>query len=196
MKDIRSRHGIKLGDKIIVKIQNVSGKLDWENHKKSMHNHQEEHQVVEIQKLEVFGRNETKSYLGLPKDIYDVTGIAKVNCDRFTDKRKELTDQGRGQQLIKREFDKHFTHKVDSSSMYKCDTCWKEYTTKNSLKRHVEAVHEGVCFKCDTCGKEFTRSDYFRIILRSNSFFETKLALFKTCGDVNKEKKEAKENTH
>ena len=40
---------------------------------------------------------------------------------------------------------------------WQCSICGKSFKLKNTLKRHVDSVHEGKKFKCDICGKDFNR---------------------------------------
>ena len=35
-----------------------------------------------------------------------------------------------------------------------------EFTTEQSLKTHIQAVHEGIKFPCDLCDFKFTRKDH------------------------------------
>ena len=46
-------------------------------------------------------------------------------------------------------------------SNYKCDFCDKTFRKKDSLKRHIKIVHEGVKnHKCDMCEKSFFTSSF------------------------------------
>ena len=43
---------------------------------------------------------------------------------------------------------------------YKCESCNKFFSTPQTLKRHINSVHNGQKdHKCDSCGKAFSRSD-------------------------------------
>ncbi len=39
---------------------------------------------------------------------------------------------------------------------HQCDLCAKSYLTLNHLRRHKQAIHEGLKYKCELCSKEFT----------------------------------------
>ena len=43
-----------------------------------------------------------------------------------------------------------------SKQLFKCEDCNKSYTALNTLRKHVQSVHEGIKHLCDTCNKSFT----------------------------------------
>ena len=46
---------------------------------------------------------------------------------------------------------------------YKCDVCFKEFTQKRDLNRHIK-LHSGVeDYKCSVCLKEFPRKTYMKV---------------------------------
>lgn len=45
-----------------------------------------------------------------------------------------------------------------SNSSYICDVCQANYTSKSSLKRHLN-LHNQQTFDCDKCNAKFTRAD-------------------------------------
>ena len=49
--------------------------------------------------------------------------------------------------------------KAATRSIQKCSECSKEYTSKRSLLRHVQTVHEAKSHQCDVCGKCFTSKE-------------------------------------
>ena len=50
-----------------------------------------------------------------------------------------------------------YSEKQKMEKEQKCNDC--DYTTsrKDHLKKHQEAIHEGVKHTCDMCGKQFTQ---------------------------------------
>jgi len=40
---------------------------------------------------------------------------------------------------------------------FQCNDCGRGYTNKSHLKRHTQAVHEGIKYRCQTCGAEFNQ---------------------------------------
>ena len=48
----------------------------------------------------------------------------------------------------------------DLTSIYKCETCDKEFDRPANLKRHM-AIHDKQHYKCNGCLKEYKRLDYF-----------------------------------
>lgn len=43
---------------------------------------------------------------------------------------------------------------------FRCDICYRTFTTKGNLSRHFQAAHVGgVKFPCHICGKEFKRKE-------------------------------------
>ena len=66
---------------------------------------------------------------------------------------------------------KQFTHKDSllkhqrgqwkgSTSIYKCETCDKDFDRPANLKRHM-AIHDKQHYKCNGCLKEYKRLDHF-----------------------------------
>lgn len=49
-----------------------------------------------------------------------------------------------------------------SSKQFKCEHCYRLFSTKGNMVRHVQATHarEGIkMFPCETCGKDFKRKE-------------------------------------
>ena len=61
---------------------------------------------------------------------------------------------------------------------FKCNDCGKGYSNRSHLRRHTQAVHEGIKYRCQTCGVEFnqftnlTRHLSKGICVKSSSFSE------------------------
>ena len=45
----------------------------------------------------------------------------------------------------------------------KCDECDKHYSNKDSLLRHVRAIHKGLKWNCDSCEKTFTQQGNLKV---------------------------------
>ena len=39
---------------------------------------------------------------------------------------------------------------------FECQICEKYFENEQSLKTHIESVHEGIKFQCEICGKEYS----------------------------------------
>ena len=51
----------------------------------------------------------------------------------------------------------HFANKEKKKHVpFKCAICRKEFATKNTMKRHIEQIHEGKTYSCDQCTRTFT----------------------------------------
>jgi KRAB domain-containing zinc finger protein len=51
----------------------------------------------------------------------------------------------------------HFANKEKKKHVpFKCLICRKEFATKNTMKRHMEQIHEGKTYPCDQCTRTFT----------------------------------------
>ena len=44
---------------------------------------------------------------------------------------------------------------VEESKQFKCEDCNKSYTALNTLRKHVQSVHEGLKHHCEVCKKSF-----------------------------------------
>ena len=61
---------------------------------------------------------------------------------------------------------------------FKCNDCGRGYSNRSHLRRHTQAVHEGIKYHCQTCGTEFnqftnlTRHLSKEICVKSSSFSE------------------------
>ena len=43
---------------------------------------------------------------------------------------------------------------VHGDKLFKCETCERDFSCKENLKRHVKSVHENMkTYKCDYCDK-------------------------------------------
>ena len=65
---------------------------------------------------------------------------------------------------IKQEKDNN--QSMDSSleeKQFLCGQCDYKYTTKYSLKRHVDTTHEGVCYPCNQCDYKATEKSQLKI---------------------------------
>ena len=40
---------------------------------------------------------------------------------------------------------------------FQCKECGRGYTNRSHLKRHTQAIHEGIKYRCQTCGAEFNQ---------------------------------------
>ena len=69
--------------------------------------------------------------------------------------------QGRGNQMMIVHMEKH---KYNSLS-YSCDQCGKEYTTKDTLRRHTNNMHADFIFtfNCDICDSNFKSPKYLQV---------------------------------
>ena len=45
----------------------------------------------------------------------------------------------------------------NENSQFSCDNCGKKFAYKQSLLRHVQAVHNGVKFQCDLCDASYSQ---------------------------------------
>ena len=56
--------------------------------------------------------------------------------------------------LVPKEFKKHwkFRHDPSSSSRIPCDQCHFSATRADTLKKHIQIMHENVRYPCDQCG--------------------------------------------
>ena len=43
-----------------------------------------------------------------------------------------------------------------SGKIFKCDSCLKEFTNRNSFRQHVKATHQGLKHKCELCEATYT----------------------------------------
>ena len=50
-------------------------------------------------------------------------------------------------------------HHCDEKVYHHCDQCDQRFTAKESLKKHVRRVHEGVRYRCDDCADTFDSKD-------------------------------------
>jgi uncharacterized Zn-finger protein len=48
---------------------------------------------------------------------------------------------------------------LQNMNRYVCELCPKSYSRQDSLKRHLQIVHEGQRFRCPTCGLNFSRQN-------------------------------------
>ena len=47
--------------------------------------------------------------------------------------------------------------------VHKCDSCGKTYSQASILKKHINAVHNGIKdHKCDTCGLKFSQAGHLK----------------------------------
>ena len=51
--------------------------------------------------------------------------------------------------------------------MYKCEVCNKDFTRKDHLEQHSNAIHLGVKYPCDKCDYEATTPGILKIHMRS-----------------------------
>ena len=70
---------------------------------------------------------------------------------------------------------KHITTIHDCKKPFQCTICSKQVTSKASLSKHIQIIHEGKkpILKCDTCSKVFAEKRYLRFHIQR-----------KLCGEI------------
>ena len=91
-------------------------------------------------------------------DDYDgPTGDATTAENEIEEKLEEVLETYEGKVIkIRKKLGK-------SKGSSQCQECGKTFVKNSKLKKHVEAIHEGMKHKCQQCPKEYTSLDNLKI---------------------------------
>ena len=74
-------------------------------------------------------------------------------------------------------------HSDNQRTMYSCDICGAEFTTKIYIKTHKEAQHEQIKHECPTCGFKLKYKNHLKLHLETHNENGNKKFECNLCGE-------------